>query len=204
VQDEPIRWARRVPREKIRRLYELDAMGIRDEELIDEVAFGFLARCEAILEATEAARGRVRCRGCRETVLDRDWGDRDKPIRCPKCGWETTWRLYLKSYQHKQLSAGGAGSVLEEYVRRLPATRTPEARMMLIDWLIHECHKGADGPTRPVAQNLIQGRMGELVGFLDELAYGPGSIRGSRRVKTGWRKRTREAFMRWGSEDPFA
>jgi hypothetical protein len=38
-QHRPFRWARRVEQEKIRRLYETDARGIVDDELIDEVGY---------------------------------------------------------------------------------------------------------------------------------------------------------------------
>jgi hypothetical protein len=202
-EDQPIRWAPRVPRHKIRRLYAADARGIVDEQLIDEVAFAFLARCESILEATGAHRGRVRCQGCGEIVKRTDWG-KEQVIRCPACGWEVTWGDYFRTIQHKQLHAGGAAAVFEEYARRLPAARDPREKMVLIDWLVHQCHRGEEGPTRPVAQNLIAGRRNELVEFLDELAYGPRGTPGTRRVREAWRQRTREAFQRWGQEDPFA
>src|SRR5215471_6451592 len=39
-------WPRRVSRRVIRQLYELDAKGIVEAELIDEVGFGLLARCK--------------------------------------------------------------------------------------------------------------------------------------------------------------
>ena len=53
----PPQWARRVRKEKIARLYASDARGIVDAELIDEVGFGLLARCQSILDATAAAQG---------------------------------------------------------------------------------------------------------------------------------------------------
>jgi hypothetical protein len=57
-------WAPRLPQRLVARLYETDARGILDEELIDEVGYGLLARVESILTATEASRGRVRCPRC--------------------------------------------------------------------------------------------------------------------------------------------
>ena len=44
AQERPIapRWAGRVPKWKIARLYENDATGVLDEELIDDVAYAFL------------------------------------------------------------------------------------------------------------------------------------------------------------------
>jgi len=45
-----IRESRRVPRHKIRRLYESDARGMLDEELLDDVGYGIYARCQDIIE----------------------------------------------------------------------------------------------------------------------------------------------------------
>lgn len=45
-------WAKKVPRELIRRLYESDAAAIPDEELADEVGWALYARCDAIVNVT--------------------------------------------------------------------------------------------------------------------------------------------------------
>jgi len=55
---ELVRWANRVSPGKIRRLYESCARGIVDEHLLDEVAYGFYARCESIL-TIKAAKGEL-------------------------------------------------------------------------------------------------------------------------------------------------
>ncbi|HEY3341750.1 MAG TPA: hypothetical protein VGK81_07020, partial [Anaerolineae bacterium] len=67
---EPIlpHWAPRVKQNLIRRLYETDARGIYDEELIDEVGYALLARCEAFIAAVEASRGKVTCPACGASV----------------------------------------------------------------------------------------------------------------------------------------
>jgi hypothetical protein len=54
-----LQWAQRVSPAKIRQVYNLDAQGIMDEELIDDVAYAFYARCESILTVTEASMGRI-------------------------------------------------------------------------------------------------------------------------------------------------
>jgi hypothetical protein len=41
-----IRWAHKLRPEKLRRLYELDAQGLADAELIDEVGDTLYSRCE--------------------------------------------------------------------------------------------------------------------------------------------------------------
>ncbi|MGC9523034.1 MAG: hypothetical protein ACP5HG_14265 [Anaerolineae bacterium] len=54
-------WAPRVKPERIRQLYALDAQGIYDDELIADVGYGLLARCQSFIEANEAVDGRARC-----------------------------------------------------------------------------------------------------------------------------------------------
>ena len=56
-----IRWTPRVPKAKIRRLYEADAQGIVDQELLDDVGTTLFARCQDILTIKAARMGHVRC-----------------------------------------------------------------------------------------------------------------------------------------------
>jgi hypothetical protein len=59
--------------------------------------------------------------------------------------------------------------------------------MLLIDALIHGFHLYYTGETtRPVAVNLIDGSMNEVIRFLDGLSYGPDSTPGTRETKTEW------------------
>src|SRR5689334_11807084 len=44
-QNTDLRWEPRVPGHRIRRLYETDARGIRDEALLDDVAYALYSRC---------------------------------------------------------------------------------------------------------------------------------------------------------------
>ena len=96
-----VRWASRVNPSKIRRLYETDARGIVDEELIDEVGIALYSRCQSILEATEAHAGRVRCPRCR-TAIEHPW-DKEAVLACPTCAWTVQWGAYLKTFQDKKL-----------------------------------------------------------------------------------------------------
>ena len=61
------RWAGRVPQHTIKRLYETDARGIYDEELIDEIGWGLHARCQSLLEA-EAPPAEGRADGAEEAA----------------------------------------------------------------------------------------------------------------------------------------
>ena len=182
-------WAPRVPQSEIRRLYETDAKGIYDDDLIDKVGYGLLARCESFITANRARAGELPCPQCGRPVR------REDVLHRP-CGWELLWADYFKTIQHTQLS--GAEPVLkqfEDFVNAFPSARTPREKMLLIDRLIHGFHwyyrrdaKSArsDGPTRPVAVNLIEGRLGDVVTFLDSLSYSDRSTPGTKESLAEW------------------
>lgn len=189
-----IRWARRVPQHKIRRLYTLDAKGIVDEELIDEVGYAMYARCDSIQAVTAAATGRARCHGCGALIRHR--GERDEPMVCGECGWQTTWRAYLKSYQGKQLHGGSGFPAFVQFHERWPAARTPRDKMLLIDGLIHALHVNLHKHVlfaRPVAVNLIEGKVPDVTELLEELAYGDLSTPGLRGNRDAWKRTLEEA-----------
>src|SRR5512135_1869708 len=101
-------WAPRVPQHHIRRLYETDAQGIYDEDLINEVGYGLLARCQSFVDAMAATRGKAKCPCCAAVVTHT--ANTTGLLRCD-CGWELPWADYLRTIRHKQLS--GAEPVLE-------------------------------------------------------------------------------------------
>jgi hypothetical protein len=195
-----LQWAQRVSSAKIRQVYNLDAQGIMDEELIDDVAYGFYARCESILTVTEASRGRIKCPEC-GCIIFRHGVDKEQAIKCQDCSWEITWGEYFRSYHQKQLHGGGAVDVFKDFMVKLPLAKTPQEKMILIDRIIHECHKSIkEGEyNRPAAVNLISGTMIETIRLLEELAYGSGNIPCSSEVYEEWRKRMDSAIKRWGN-----
>jgi hypothetical protein len=186
----PVRWARRVPREMIRRLYEREAQGILDEKLVDEVAFAFYARCLSIVKATEAYRGRAACPVC-DNVIEHTHRSAEV-LCCSQCSWQTTWREYRSSYQGKYLVTGNPGGAFAEYPRRLEAARTAREKMLAIDWLVHQVHSWTaerEAPRgRPAAVNLIEGTETKVVAFLDELTAGPSASAEEREAYSAWRK----------------
>jgi DNA-directed RNA polymerase subunit RPC12/RpoP len=188
------RWAERVRRHKILRLYETEAMGIEDMELLEDVAFAFYARCESIVTVTEASMGRLKCHGCGNIIPHR--ARKDELIKCEKCSWEMLWGDYFKSYHKKQLYGGTAIDVFRDAVRTFPsAAKSYKTLILWVDRLIHECHKAITPPdqeqlyTRPTAVNLIDGTMSQVVVFLENLPYGPGSQPEMRDQLITWRKR---------------
>lgn len=185
-------WASRVQQSKIRLLYETDAKGIYDDELIEEVGYALLARCESFLLANEATSGRAPCPVC-GCVITHGRG-KQEILQCVACGWDLSWDDYFGTIQHKQLS--GAAPVLDlfrTFVERFPSARTPQEGMLLIDELIHGYHWNLTppSPTRPVGVNLIEGRLGEVIDFLDELTYGAGSTPGTKETRAEWLERSR-------------
>ncbi len=192
-----IRWAPRVPQALIRRLYETDARGIYDEELIDEVGYALLARCESFIAAVEAARGRAKCARCGQIIAHSRRPD--EVLRCPACGWETTWQAYFRSFRHRQLS--GAEPVIalfQDFIVRFPQARTAREKMLLIDGLIHGFHRSLTGdPTRTTGVNLIEGNYHDVVEFLDRLTYGERSTPGIREARAEWRRAIDHTAQEW-------
>ncbi len=192
-------WAPRVPKHKIAQLYATDAKGIVDEELIDEVGYAIFARCKSILAATEAARGRAGCPKCKQII--KHSGGKEEILQCNSCQWQGSWKAYQKSYQHKQLSAGGMEQFFKEYVDQFPKTRRPREKMILIDTLIHRYHWEMTADiSRPGAVNLISGRMRDVIDFLDKLSYGEKSTPTTKENKAAWRDKRDRAFSRWRKE----
>ncbi len=180
-----VRWAHRVPQDLIHRLYAGEARGQLDEALLEDVGIRFCLRCESILAVAEATGGRIACPRCaaagtRTVVLRVSMDDGEEPLRCAACGWATTWSAYYRRCMHRQLSQGGAKSVFREFLARWRAAKSPAEKMIAVDQVIHAFHAylmehrrtGERGrqPTRSVAVNLIEGKLNEVVAFLEELA----------------------------------
>ena len=82
-------------------------------------------------------------------------------------------------YRRRQLNPGGAVDYFQAFIEGYPHCRSARDRMLAIDRLIHSFHyslrQDPTLPTRPAAVNLIEGRLGDIVPFLDELTYGSDS-----------------------------
>jgi hypothetical protein len=180
-----IEWSPRVSLAKIRALYVNEARGTCDDELIEEVGFGLLARCQSILEYTVACEsGRVRCKRCAKqgqtTFIQRNMNKPSALLRCPTCGWQVRWRVY-KSESEKaggQLRAGHAGEAFARYAADYPQCRTRAEKILAIDRLIHEFHwilvkEGQPArANKPAGVNLLGGNTTQVFNLLNELTYG--------------------------------
>jgi len=85
--------------------------------------------------------------------------------------------------------------LFREYVAAYPAARTAREKMLLIDRLLHGFHwyYKDNSPTRPVAVNLIEGRLGDVIAFLDSLTYGEHSTPGTKENCDVWNERVETA-----------
>jgi predicted RNA-binding Zn-ribbon protein involved in translation (DUF1610 family) len=199
-----IRWPKRVSKQKIRRLYESDARGLLDTELLEDVGLQLCMRCEAILTVTEAKAGRVACPACARsgvnTIISRNkrLNPREERIACPKCDWKTTWSEYKRSFLRKQMNDGGAGPEFRSFVERYKTARTPTEKMLAVDQVIHSFHvylleniqtsERKLVPCRAACVNLIEGKLTDVVEFLDNLAYGSSSNPKLKETRDSWRE----------------
>jgi hypothetical protein len=186
-----IQWAPKLPRSIIRQLYETDARGITDDDQIDKVGWALWERCDSILTVTAAHYGHVRCLGCGTMIERQQSAPADEQVICGACGWQIAWTAYHQSYRSKQLFGANAVAVFEAYHAAFPQAQSPKAKMLLIDQLIHAFHVGITDIGRPVAANLIEGSLAEVIRFLDALTNGDTSS-GVGESHAAWR-RTLEA-----------
>jgi hypothetical protein len=193
-------WSPRVRPALVRQLYLQDAQGIQDEALANEVGFGLLLRCQSFIEANEAVAGRAACPRCRQMV--RHDGKKETVLRC-SCGWSLAWGDYFHTIQNKQLS--GAEHVInlfQTFVDRFPTAQAYKDKMVLIDQLLHGFHWYVkQGHTRPVAINLLQGKLPEVIAFLDELSRGPESTAGVEEHYREWHENSRNV-REWAIKRP--
>lgn len=172
---EKIHWAPKVRPEKLVRLYQSDALGTLDEDLLAAVGYALLARCESIFLIAE---GKTACPRCGAVFLVRppltQGSDAAVPCPTPGCGWQVSGHDYDQSIRHRELHIGNAGPAFSAYREAFPKAKTPQARMFAIDRLIHAFHwdMKAQMPNRPAGNNLIEGSMEQVVTLLDRLSYG--------------------------------
>jgi hypothetical protein len=195
-----VRWARRVSPDKIRRLYESDARGMLDEDLLDDVGFGFYVCCRECLELGEAARGRVKCRDCGNIILRRlvdGQFDDSEILTCGECGWEVACGDYHKSLLRRRPARPYEPErVFESFVRQWPLAGSPREKLLLIDRLIHEWHIHYRAVGWPLGTSVVQATARQMVELLEGLAYGFGSTEGLEQTETVWRARLEAKRMK--------
>lgn len=165
------RWSPKLSRQTLKRLYESDAKGIPDEELLDEVGYALYARC---LQGRDERRlmevGRLRCHGCGAVLQARSMGGL---MACP-CGQQYQFREYMRAFRTENMPSGAATATFNAFLEDWPRARGYAEKMRLVDALVHEFHtnlqSGVKG--RFVGVNLIAGTKKQIEELILELAYG--------------------------------
>jgi len=186
-----IKWAERLPHEKLRRLYESQASLALDEELLEDVAVTLYLRCRDIIAVERARHGEVRCPFCYAERMEEIYikADGDE-LRCPGCARSFSRAGYVSQYRRAQLNMGGAGKAFTRFADEYERPAPPETRMLQIDRLIHEYHyslKAKPGqPTRSVGPNLLNLKLTEAMKFLNELSGVTGDNAEMRETAEKW------------------
>lgn len=170
-------WAKQIKRETILKLYSLNAAGIFDEELADEVAYAMFARADSIVKVTKAhSKGILECPCCFHT-MQYDIKRLDYIAVC-ECGWSITRDELHKTYKGKQLVGGAAMPIIEDAVKSFPTKGTYADKMLWIDCLIHGFHgelnelrEQTGEAYRPIARNFIEGSLVQVIDLIFSLAY---------------------------------
>ena len=93
---------------------------------------------------------------------------------------------------------------MDRYLRALvikhEQAETPKRKILTVDQVIHEFHyntvKNLHQPTRAACVNLIEGRLSDVVAFLNELTYGNGIAKRMIRTRDNW-KSTLDGMSKW-------
>ena len=192
---EKIVWPVKIRRAKIWQMYQNDALGAVDDDLVEDVGFRLFHRCHSIWLVT---RREVECPRCGMVLPMSEpgtWIMLPGVQSCPTpgCGWETTADEWHASWRHQDLLGAAAMQATETYLHDNPLAHTTQERMVCIDQLIHSFHislrTGKSG--RSFANNLIEGSHDQVVAFLDKLSAKTGGV-----DKDQWRSEVDNMYNR--------
>jgi len=167
------KWNKKVSRNDLYRLYQGEAKGLLDGELLDEVGLTFYLRCKQAKDVRECMdKGQIICHHC-GAILSAGRVSRDnKPINCD-CGYSYTYREYRRNCNSVNMPGGRASPVFDSFLDKWPRCGDANEKMLLIDWIVHECHvtlmSGEKG--RSVCINLIEGSLKQISELLTKIAY---------------------------------
>ena len=183
------KWCEKVSRNDLLRLYKSESKGLLDEELLDEIGYTFYTRCKQAKEIRECMdNGQIICHHCSSVIGGYNpsigsviqMTDNNALINCD-CGYSYTYREYRRTCNTVNMPGGRATPIFENYLQKWQNCKNSTDKMMLIDWLIHECHvtlmSGLSG--RSVCINLIEGTLKQISDLINKLAYGNVFVRKS-------------------------
>lgn len=160
-------WPQKLDIRKLNRLYMLDAKGIHDEILADEVGLTIYIRCKFGKEDMQRMeKNIIRCHGCGNELV----GESD--FRKCMCGYQYSYREYRRSFCRNNMPRGAAAKVFDAYIQSWVRAKSYHEKMILIDSLLHEFHVSLiSGAThRPVAMNFIDGTRKHVEDIINNLA----------------------------------
>jgi predicted RNA-binding Zn-ribbon protein involved in translation (DUF1610 family) len=165
--DRRVRWAPKLQVSKIVRLYEADARGLRDDDLVEDVGWRLVARCGDVVLVSDS---KVTCPAC-GTAFEVPWIGQpdDRVSTCPGCGWRITAGEYHATFRHQDLYGIGAREAFAEFAARFPRLSRYSDKMLAIDRLVHAVHRSGN----LAARNLFEGRARDVIAQLDALAATP-------------------------------
>ena len=126
---EKITWPPKVRQQLIWDLYQNDALGAVDPDLVAEVGQRLYNRCRSIDIITRRMVECPRC-GAQFRMTEEDsWRPLPGTLDCPSpgCGWETTSAAWHASWKHRDLLGAAAVPAFEAYLRDYPRAKTPRS-----------------------------------------------------------------------------
>ena len=160
-------WPDKLDIYKLNKLYKLDAKGIHDEVLADEIGLTLYLRCQYGKDDMQRMeKNIIRCHGCHNELA----GASD--FRQCECGYQYSYREYRRSFRKNNMPTGAASKIFADYMKKWRVAKNYNEKIVLIDTLLHEFHLSLiSGAThRPVAMNFIDGTRKQVEQVITNLA----------------------------------
>lgn len=160
-------WPAKLDIYRLKQLYMLDAKGIQDNILVDEIGLILYVRCIYGKEDMQRMeKSIIRCHNCSQELA----GSSD--FRQCRCGYQYSYKEYRRSYRKNNMPTGAASKVFEAFMTGWSLAKSYNEKMILIDTLLHEFHLSliSGAIHRPVAMNFIDGTRSQVESFINDLA----------------------------------
>jgi hypothetical protein len=163
------KWAEKVSRNKLVKLYQEEAKGFLDEDLLNEIGYTFYTRCRQARDTRQRLdKGELICHYCGTVHKAVSY---TALVACP-CGFYYTYREYRRNCNANNVPGGRATEIFNAFTDNWLLCKSASEKMLLIDRLVHECHvsamTGVKG--RSVCMNLIEGTLSQIKNMLEMLA----------------------------------
>ncbi len=145
----------------------MDAKGIQDELLVNEIGLTLYLRCKYGKEDVERMdKFIIRCHNC-----EKDIGGQGDFRQC-RCGYQYSYREYRRSFRRNNMPTGSVAKIFDTFIVEWEKAKEYSEKMILIDRLLHEFHLSliSGARHRPVAMNFIDGTRANVDKIIDELA----------------------------------